>query len=164
MGFSYDDWGLIRLKIRDVNTYYRCIYDTTMISLKFIIFCLFGQIIQENEHSPIVDAGFTMWAYLLDQEEFEKAQNAAISHPEYKKPYPHVNYGYNRQMSQLIRKIMQRIGDWPWELRKRPMGKPAPSYNENRLCDGAIELRPPFNEIKVEIFDKFKKNKPPRRR
>ena len=165
MGFSYDDWELIRPKIRDVNTYYRCIYDTTMISLKFITFCLFGQIIQENEHSPIVDAGFTMWAYLLDQEEFEKAQNAAISHPEYKKPYPHVNYGYNRQMSQLIRKIMARIGDWPWELRKRPMGKPAPSYNENRLCDGALELRPPFSEIKLEIFDKFKaKNRPTRRR
>lgn len=157
MGFDENDWEIIRPKVRDVNTYYRCVYNAPMIALKYIIFCLFGLIIQDGEHSPIVDAGFTLWSYLVDYEKFEEAHKDSINNPMYRLPYPHVDYGYNRQMSELIRRIMEVTNDWPMEIRKRPMGKPAKSFDVDNYCDGTDTLRPPFNQINLQIFEKFRR-------
>lgn len=79
LGFLPDDWDCIQNKIRDVNFYYNCFHGQNQIALRYIIFCLFCKIIQDGQHSPIVDAGFTLFSYLIDMERFERIHNTTYS-------------------------------------------------------------------------------------
>lgn len=159
MGFTIDDWNFIRPRIRDINYYYSCRYNVEQLGLRFITFLLFGTIIQENAHSPIVDAGFTLYAYIIDYKEFEKVHQEATQGLEWMNPWPHIRYPLNYQMSLLQKEVLNEIRDWPIDLRKRPKKEwgLSKSWNPDGLLDTeGVELRPPYSEVPIRLFNKWK--------
>lgn len=117
MGFTPDDWDIICDKIRDVNNYYSYRTGVEQLALKYITFCLFGRIIQDGQHSPVTDAHFTLLAYLVDLENFEKVHHQ--TYLTYKRPFVRKTYPRNEDMAWLIKRIMSKVKDWPVVLRRK---------------------------------------------
>ena len=110
-------------RIVDVSLYYNCrINSRAALGIKYSVFILFGKIFQDKFHSPIVDAAFTLWLYLIDMVRIEqtllklyqtKARFTKSGHRGY-------NWPLNHNMGGLIKDVMKQINDWPDALKINP--------------------------------------------
>ena len=111
-------------KIICVSSYYSCranLYET--LGLKYITFLLFGELIQSREHSPIIDAAYTMYCYLLDYTRIELVREENIEHfngTRHNNGYLQYIYPKNNQMATLLTAVMEEIEDWPYALKVHP--------------------------------------------
>lgn len=111
-------------KIICVSSYYSCrAKPDEALGLKYISFLLLNTIIQEKEHSPIIDAAFTMYSYLLDYKKIEFVREDNLVHGNGTRRvngYLQYNYPKNMNMAVLLHAVMEEIEDWPLQLKLHP--------------------------------------------
>ena len=117
--FNAQDHLRLLPRIICVNSYYNCYRTHSMLGLRFIVFALFGKLFQISKHSPLMDAAFTMYLYLLDYERIEKVHEKLIQQTPVTLYGSYKGYIYpkNKYMSGLINDIMDHIHDWPASLK-----------------------------------------------
>ena len=75
---SINDHLQLLPKIVCVSSYYNCRIANDALGLKFASFLMFNTILQDEAHSPLVDAAFTLYLYLIDFDRIEHVKSQLL--------------------------------------------------------------------------------------
>lgn len=151
------DYEAFRIKVRDIGTFYsprQTLFNNMQpIALRFIVYFMFEKVTQTEHHSPVVDAFYTLLAYLLEYEEIE-IRFHSFRYPWIGKTYKKKFLGPNAQMAARIelycdRCVSAKLPPWPDQLMKKTFGVYNPLNFD--MCRPAANLLWPYNAPMEEL-------------
>ena len=124
---SINDHLFLLPRIVCVASYFNTrILSKQSLGLKYISFLLFNVELQKAYHSPLIDAAYTLYAYLLDFERIEAVKRLLPTPTPVSMGFHGFSWPQNRNMSSLLFETMKIIGDWPKGLKVGP-------YDQGRM-------------------------------
>lgn len=155
LGFTRNNYNLIRHKIRDIGAYYNCHKQYSTLSLQLATYLIFGMPIHGlKRHYAIHNAYFILCLYLADRERIEKTYEKAKSNVERENGWPVVHYPLNSQICGLLRRHMEVFGDWPQEIKESSFGQKVFKHQWNQYVEPAKDLHPPYTNPR-NLYERF---------
>ncbi|XP_053208079.1 uncharacterized protein LOC128392119 [Panonychus citri] len=124
---SIEDHLKLLPKIVCVSSYYNCRKSSDGLGIKFCAFLMLNVILQDETHSPLVDAAYTLYLYLIDFENQRTISKFTKTKRLGKKYHGYV-YPKNEHMSSLLRETMDLINDWPQSFKYNAYDSEASRY------------------------------------
>lgn len=118
---SINDHLQLLPKIICVSSYYNCRIANEALGLKYSSFLLFNVILQDKAHSPLIDAIYTLYLYLIDFDRIEDIKSELIVTKNMNQGFRGYIYPKNPHMASLLRATMNLIGDWPAPFKYTPL-------------------------------------------